>query len=669
MTALLYVLGVLFVVLGVGLSIGLHEIGHLVPAKKFGVKVTQYMVGFGPTLWSTKRGETEYGIKAIPLGGYIRMIGMFPPRPGDKPGTLRVSSTGRFTQLADEARQLSLEEIKPGDEDRVFYKLSVPKKVVVMMGGPVMNLVIAVVLLTGILTMYGVATVQDGARVATVSECVVSAKDAATKTTCAASDPKTPAYTAGVQPGDQIVSVAGERIRRTADVGRLMMYLLGVLVVAVGVGASIALHEIGHLVPAKRFGVKVTQYMVGFGPTIWSRHRGETEYGVKAIPLGGYIRMIGMFPPRPGDKPGTLRVSSTGRFSQLMDEARQASLEEVQPGDERRVFYKLTVPRKVTVMLGGPVMNLLIATVLFGGIFTLYGLPEITPKLSSVSQCVDVKQAGQTSAAACTPDMPVAPANAAGLKPGDTLLSIAGTKVSTWDDVRKAIRGNLDKPMAIVYERDCQRRTVVAKPLVLDLPVYDDQGQPTTNDAGKVVTERAGFLGTSGTPEIVPQPVTAVPGLIGEQIGRTAGVVLKIPEKMVGVAKAAFGSGQRDPEGPISVVGVGRVAGEVANADTSAIKGGTMAKFVTLIGLIASLNLALFVFNLIPLLPLDGGHVAGALWEGVKRHTARLLNRPDPGYVDVAKALPVAYAVSSVLIVMSVLLIYADIVNPVRLGG
>ena len=104
MTGLLYVLGVLFVVLGVGLSIGLHEIGHLVPAKKFGVKVTQYMVGFGPTVWSTKRGETEYGLKAIPLGGYIRMIGMFPPRPGDKPGTLRVSSTGRFTQLADEAR-------------------------------------------------------------------------------------------------------------------------------------------------------------------------------------------------------------------------------------------------------------------------------------------------------------------------------------------------------------------------------------------------------------------------------------------------------------------------------------------------------------------------------------------------------------------------------------
>jgi membrane-associated protease RseP (regulator of RpoE activity) len=448
-----------------------------------------------------------------------------------------------------------------------------------------------------------------------------------------------------------------------------MMYLLGVLFVAVGIGASIALHEIGHLVPAKRFGVKVTQYMVGFGPTLWSRHRGETEYGVKAIPLGGYIRMIGMFPPKPGDDPGTVRVSSTGRFSQLMDEARQTSLEEVRPGDEHRVFYRLSVPKKLTVMLGGPVMNLVIASVLFGGIFTLYGLPEVTTKLSSVSECVDVKQAGQSTATECTPDMPVAPANEAGLRPGDVLKSVAGTPVATWDDVRVAIRGNLDKPMTIVLERDGQTVTVEARPIVLDLPVYDDQGRPTTDEAGEVVTERAGFLGTSGTPEIVPQPATAVPGLIWEQVSRTAGVVLRIPEKMVGVAEAAFGSGERDPEGPISVVGVGRVAGEVANADTSGIDGGAMAKFVTLVGLIASLNLALFVFNLIPLLPLDGGHVAGALWEGVKRHGARLLKRPDPGYVDVAKALPVAYAVSSVLIVMSVLLIYADIVKPIRLGG
>ena len=157
--------------------------------------------------------------------------------------------------------------------------------------------------------------------------------------------------------------------------------------------------------------------------------------------------------------------------------------------------------------------------------------------------------------------------------------------------------------------------------------------------------------------------------MTGRWFARPAGVVRRRPEKLGGGAEAAFGSGERDPEGPISVVGVGRVAGEVANADTAGIEGGTMAKFVTLVGLIASLNLALFVFNLIPLLPLDGGHVAGALWEGTKRQWARLRGRPDPGYVDVAKALPVAYTVSMVILAMSLLLIYADIVKPIDLGG
>ena len=143
-----------------------------------------------------------------------------------------------------------------------------------------------------------------------------------------------------------------------------LMWVLGILIFVIGLLFSIAWHELGHLSTAKLFKIRVPQYMVGFGPTVWSRKKGETEYGVKAIPLGGYIRMIGMFPPRPGQDPGTVRVSSTGRFSQLVDEARAASLEEVRPGDENRVFYKLSVPRKVVVMLGGPVMNLLIGVVL-----------------------------------------------------------------------------------------------------------------------------------------------------------------------------------------------------------------------------------------------------------------------------------------------------------------
>lgn len=140
--------------------------------------------------------------------------------------------------------------------------------------------------------------------------------------------------------------------------------LIGVAVIVIGIAMSIALHEAGHLIPAKRFGVKVTQFMIGFGPTVWSRRRGETEYGLKAIPLGGFVRMIGMFPPRPGDDPSTLRVSSTGRFSQLADQARKESAQEVAPEDADRVFYKLSPWRKIVIMLGGPVTNLVIASVL-----------------------------------------------------------------------------------------------------------------------------------------------------------------------------------------------------------------------------------------------------------------------------------------------------------------
>ncbi|MEI2779240.1 MAG: site-2 protease family protein [Tetrasphaera sp.] len=445
-----------------------------------------------------------------------------------------------------------------------------------------------------------------------------------------------------------------------------MLYLLGVLVVVFGVGLSIGLHEIGHLLPAKRFGVRVPQYMVGFGPTLWSTKRGETEYGVKAIPLGGYVKMIGMFPPKKGEDPNTVRVSSTGRFSQLMDEARNQSMSEVKPGDENRVFWKLSVPKKVTIMLGGPVMNLLIAVVVFTGLFTLHGLPETTPVISSVSQCIDTSATSQSTKTACASGMPIAPANAAGLKPGDRVVSVAGQSLQTWDDARAIIRANAGKPIDVVVERAGQTLTLHATPLAINLPVFDKDGEPTTDDDGNPVTERAGFLGAAGTPAYVKQPTTAVPGLIGEQIATTAGVVLAIPEKMVGIAQAAFGGGERDKNGPISVVGVGRVAGEVASTTEIA---SASDKVVVLISLLGSLNLALFVFNLIPLLPLDGGHVIGALWEGVKKRGYKLLGRPDPGPVDVTKALPLAYAVASLLIVMSALLMYADIVNPVRLRG
>jgi len=447
----------------------------------------------------------------------------------------------------------------------------------------------------------------------------------------------------------------------------VIAYIVGVLVVALGVGLSIALHEIGHLVPAKKFGVKVTQYMVGFGPTVWSRNKGgETEYGVKAIPLGGYIRMIGMFPPKPGDPENQLRASSTGRFTQLMDQARQDSMDEVSPSDEHRVFYKLSVPKKVVIMMGGPVMNLLIAFVLLGGILTLYGIPTATPLITSVAICVpSAAPTIDKPQPDCAAGDPASPATLAGLQKGDRIVSVNGTPVTLWDQVTPLIRNSAGQTMTLVVDRNGSQVTLQAPIAALNRAAYVDTDKVKVDGNGKVVTEQVGYLGATPSGELIKGTVLQVPGFVWNAFTQTAGVVVNVPQKMVGVVQAAFGSGERDPNGPISVVGVGRVGGEIASADLGPES--TTAKFMTLLSLIAALNMALFVFNLIPLLPLDGGHVAGALWEGAKRSWARVRGKPNPGYVDVAKALPVAYTMALVLITMSALLIYADIVKPVKL--
>jgi membrane-associated protease RseP (regulator of RpoE activity) len=441
-----------------------------------------------------------------------------------------------------------------------------------------------------------------------------------------------------------------------------MTYLLGVVLIALGIGASIALHEIGHLVPAKKFGVKCTQYMVGFGPTIWSRKRGETEYGVKAIPLGGYVRMIGMFPPRREDE-GRLRVSSTGRWTQLTEQARAQSLEEIGPGDEDRVFYKLPVWQRIVIMMGGPVMNLLIATVLLTGLVTLHGLPELTSRLSDVAAC-----APQDVTVQDCEGQPPSPAAEAGLKPGDRITAVNGQPVSSWVETSYAIQ-NAGPRAELTVLRDGQEVPVVAELVTRERPLLTPDGEVRVDESGQPVVGPVSYLGASGSVEYITRPLSEAPAFVGTALVETSRIFLKLPEKLVGVWQAAFGGGERDVEGPMSVVGVGRVAGDVTSGNLGVLADSFGEQLMVLISLLASLNIALFVFNMIPLLPLDGGHVAGAVWEAVKRGWARLLGRPDPGPVDIAKALPLAYTVAIGFIAMTLLLVYADLVNPIRLGG
>jgi membrane-associated protease RseP (regulator of RpoE activity) len=439
----------------------------------------------------------------------------------------------------------------------------------------------------------------------------------------------------------------------------VLLYILGILVVLVGIALSIGLHEVGHLVPAKLFGVRVGQYMIGFGPTLFSRKRGETEYGVKAIPLGGYISMAGMYPPaREG---GKARSASTGFFQSLVQDARTASADTIKQGDENRVFYKLPVYKRVIIMLGGPFMNLVIAVVLFAIVLCGFGTQQLSTTVGSVSACV---VPASSASQKCTPDAAAAPGASAGIKPGDTILTINDTAIDSWKQATSIIRESAGEPLAITVRRDGTKVQLAATPLLTERYVYDAAGKVVEDAGKKPVTEKVGFLGIGAAYELKQQPVSAVLPAVGTTIGQDVHLILNLPARLVDVANAAFGPGARDPNGPVSVVGVGRLAGEITSINTIPF----VERFSYLLGIIASLNVALLVFNLVPLMPLDGGHVAGALWEAIRRFFAKLFKRRDPGPVDTAKLVPLTFAVVILLGGMSVLLIYADIVKPIPIG-
>jgi len=449
-----------------------------------------------------------------------------------------------------------------------------------------------------------------------------------------------------------------------------LWFVGGVVVVALGLALSIALHEVGHLVPAKAFGVRVTQYMVGFGPTVASWRRGETEYGIKAFPLGGYVAMVGMLPPPKG---GTVaRTGSTGfraRAGRMADDARAQAAEEITAADEGRQFIQLPVWKRVVVMLGGPFVNLLIALALTAVLVSTLGVARPSTTADEVFQCV-VSQSEQQSRAAeggaaqdCRPGDPAAPAYEAGLRPGDRGVSFDGRDVGSWAELSTAIRARAGQATAIAWERDGTRMESTLTPLLTERPVTDALGVPERGADGGVKTEPVGFIGLASRQETVTlAPWEAVP-LVGRQAQGVVGVILALPQRLWDTAVAVVTPAPRDPNGPMSVVGVGRIAGEAAALDTAS----PADKAALLLSLVAGVNVALLVFNLIPLLPLDGGHVAGALWEGLRRGWARLRGRPDPGPFDLAVMMPLTYAVGAAMLAMGVLLIVADIVKPVQL--
>ena len=426
-----------------------------------------------------------------------------------------------------------------------------------------------------------------------------------------------------------------------------MLTFIGVALFMLGLLVSIGWHEAGHLLVAKAFGVRVTHYMLGFGPTLFSRTWGSTEYGIKAIPIGGSVRIVGMVPPaRDG-------VRARGPLRRLIEQARQADRSRMLPGDQARQFYRLHPAKRILVMFAGPLQNLLLAMVLLGVIVTAVGLPAEIPVISGVSQCLVPATITTT---VCPLNASPTPAVRAGLRPGDRITAVAGQQISTWDQAVGLIQASAGTTVPLSFERAGVIRTVQVPIVVNAVAVFDATGHLSG-------AEHTGFLGVFVTTEYQRQSPVAAFGLAGQFIGASTHSLLALPARIAPMWNAVFGGGQRQANSPVGIVGVGRIGGEILSLAAQ-----PRAKIVLFLELLAGFNIGLFLLNLLPLLPLDGGHILGAAIEWVRRGAARVLHRTAPGPFDVSRLMPMAYVVAALFLGMSVLTLLADVLNPLTLS-
>lgn len=409
---------------------------------------------------------------------------------------------------------------------------------------------------------------------------------------------------------------------------------------------SIVAHEFGHFLPGKIFNVRISEFFVGFGPKIWSFKRGETEYGIKWILLGGYNKLLGMYPPRRAD-------AKPSRLQNLADLAREAEWEDITPQDvaDRRLVYQQATWKKLVIMAGGITMNLLIAFVCFWSVDALHGQYRLTTTVHETVACV--MRAGAATAT-CTSADPVSPAAQAGIQKGDVLVAFNGTAITSQPQLSELIRGNLDHEASIVVDRGGVRTTLPTVHTVID-------GVPDPVDPSNRIS--AGWLGIRFEQVLVKGGPAEAASDMWTLSKQSVVAIVQLPVKTYNVVVNMVTGKPRDPNSPMSIVGASAAAGQVA-ASPQLDVGAKAATFGLLLG---SLNLFLALFNLVPLPPMDGGHVASAIYEWIRRQLARLRGKPDPGPADTAKLLPVAYAVGALLLLCGAVLIVADILSPIKI--
>jgi len=380
------------------------------------------------------------------------------------------------------------------------------------------------------------------------------------------------------------------------------MELLGILAFIVALLFSVMVHEFGHYITARKYGMWVSEFFVGFGKRIWSVQRGETEFGVKAIPAGGYCKIEGMSPS-----------------------------DELPEGQEERAFYRASSAKKLVVLGAGSFLHFVLGFVLLFTLFAGIGTNQVLPVINEV--------------------VPNSAAQAAGIRAGDEVVSINGKRVTEWYKDVEVIRQSQGTELTLVLSRNGEEVVVTTAARLTDLDGTKRYVLGIVNDVG---LKRSGLLVS------IKNSATVTKSFLVESV-KSLG---KLPEKIPALWGATVRGEERDPNGLVGVVGVARVSGEAVGSDKLTV----MERLATFVLIVASLNIFVGVFNLLPILPLDGGHMAVAIADSIRGFFARLRGRPRPAPIDVTVLTPITMVVFVVLATLTLLLLVADVINPVTLN-
>jgi membrane-associated protease RseP (regulator of RpoE activity) len=395
------------------------------------------------------------------------------------------------------------------------------------------------------------------------------------------------------------------------------MAFIGVLAFVVALLLSVMIHEAGHYLTARKFGMKVTEFFLGFGQKIWSTRRGETEFGIKAIPAGGYCRIVGM-----------------------------SSREELSEADQDRAFIKAGVGQRLIVLGAGSFLHFVIGFVLLLILFLSVGVTSVTSTVEKVSECIPQK-ATEVCSAKSTPS----PAKNVGILAGDKIIRVDGKSYKDWSDVVTVIRASAGKELNITIERNG---------VPIEIAVT-----PASRDVNGKVIGVLGVVNKVGTITYAPvDSIYRAGKFTGQILQNSVTSLISLPTKIPNLISQTFGGEKRDAEGLVGVVGVARVSGETANTKALTVR----EKIATFILIIASLNLFVGMFNLLPLLPLDGGHMAVAIVDGIRNFLARRRGLAKPEPFDVERLTPITMVVFVLMASLSILLLAADIFNPIRMN-